>query len=93
MSTDMEFPENDYDSEHNYIDESDAEYKLLQMIQIGVALYVNHFINHSLKEPCRTSYHSSHSLVLEVLNGRQDRCHQQFRIEKTCIYEIMLSFE
>ena len=80
--TDMEFSENDDDSEHNYIDESDAEYKLLQMVQTGVALYVNHFIKHSLKESCRTSHHLGHSFVLEVLNGHKDRIHQQFRMEK-----------
>ena len=61
---DMEFPENDNDSEHNYVDESDAEYKLLQMVQTGVAWHVNHFIKYSLKEPCRTSHHSCHSLIL-----------------------------
>ncbi|XP_052292520.1 uncharacterized protein LOC127900978 [Citrus sinensis] len=80
--SDMEFSENDDDSEHNYIDESDAEYKLLQMVQTRVALYANHFIKHSLKEPCRTSHHSGHSFVLEVLNGHKDRIHQQFRMEK-----------
>ena len=78
----MEFPENDNDSEHNYVDESDAEYKLLQMVQTGVAWHVNHFIKYSLKKPYRTSHHSGHSFVLEVLNGYKDRYHQQFKMEK-----------
>ncbi|KAH9688209.1 DDE Tnp4 domain-containing protein [Citrus sinensis] len=43
----MEFSENDNDSEHNYIDESDAEYKLLQMVQTGVALMAQERFQHS----------------------------------------------
>ena len=54
----------------------------MQKVQTRVALYVNHFIKYSLKEPCRTSHHLGHSFVLEVLNGHKDKCHQQFRMEK-----------
>ena len=37
---------------------------------------------YSLKKPYRTSHHSGHSFVLEVLNGYKDRYHQQFKMKK-----------
>ena len=57
----MKFSENDDDSEYNYIDESDVEYKLLQIIQTGAALYVNHFTKHSLRN------HAEHLITQVIL--------------------------
>lgn len=68
--TNMESSKNDDDIEQNYIAASaNHEYKLLTMVQIGVTLYVNHFVKYNLKEPCRTPSHTRYSLVLKVLNG------------------------
>ena len=49
VCTDMEFPKNDDDSEDNYIDESNAEYKLLQRI--------------FLEALCRENLHFPHSPI------------------------------
>ena len=39
------------------------------MIQTKIALSVNHFIEHSLKESRRTSPQFEHSFVLQKVNG------------------------
>ncbi|KAA0054070.1 putative nuclease HARBI1 [Cucumis melo var. makuwa] len=69
------------DSNDHY-DERDVEYELDQLVKLGCGAVVHHFVMHVCKEPCWTSSHTGYKFVMEILNGHEDRCHQQFRMEK-----------
>ncbi|KAK3221513.1 hypothetical protein Dsin_008538 [Dipteronia sinensis] len=71
--------DSDDDCEHDDIVD---DLNFLQVMQIGVRLYVDHFLKHIYKVPCRTSSHTRYVFVIEVVKGYKDRCHQQFRMEK-----------
>ena len=41
------------------------------------------------KRPCRTSSHTRYKFVMDVLNGQEIRCFQQFRIEKHVFMKLL----
>ncbi|KAK3193916.1 hypothetical protein Dsin_025226 [Dipteronia sinensis] len=62
--------DDDYEAVDN---QGDDDTKRLQMIKIGVGLYIHHFIKYNLKEKCRTSSLSRYKWVIEVLHGHHNR--------------------
>lgn len=48
---------------------------MVVLLSLALYEYYNMYIDH---RPCRTSMLRGHDYVLEVLNGHEDRCHQNF---------------
>ncbi|KAL0548927.1 hypothetical protein IC582_013404 [Cucumis melo] len=40
-----------------------------------------------------TSSHTNYKFVMEILNGHEDRCHQQFRMEKHIFQKLLVVLE
>ncbi|TYK11643.1 L10-interacting MYB domain-containing protein-like [Cucumis melo var. makuwa] len=88
----MSFDNYNIDS-NDHFDESDVEYELDQLVELGCGAGVHHFVMHVCKEPCRTSSHTGYKFVMEILNGHEDRCHQQFRMEKHIFQKLLIVLE
>ncbi|KAI8545964.1 hypothetical protein RHMOL_Rhmol07G0078700 [Rhododendron molle] len=58
-------------------DDSDDE-EVVVLLSLALYGYYDMYIDH---RPCRTSMLRGHDYVLEVLNGHEDRCHQNFRMK------------
>ena len=59
------------------MEEEDEEY----IVQIVVLLLTEELDRLSSKQPCRTSQLRGHDYVLELINGHEDRCYDQFRMD------------
>lgn len=60
---------------------------------MGCGAVVHHFVMHVCKEPCGTSSHTSYKSVIEILNGHEDRCHQQFMMKKHIFQKLLVVLE
>ncbi|KAL0545145.1 hypothetical protein IC582_020291 [Cucumis melo] len=78
---------------NDHSDESDVEYELDQLVKLGCGVVVYHFVMHVCKEPCRKSSHTGYKFVMEILNSHEDRCHQQFRMEKHIFQKLLVVLE
>ena len=93
----MSFDNYNIDS-NDHFDESNVEYELDQLVELGCGAGVHYFVMHVCKEPCRkepcrTSSHTDYKFVMEILNGHEDRCHQQFRMEKHIFQKLLVVLE
>ena len=68
-------------NDQNFDDESDDEHDFYQLVVAGCAAAAT-FTNFKEKKPCRTSSHTGYKFVMDVLNGHEIRCFEQFRMEK-----------
>ncbi|KAH7850954.1 hypothetical protein Vadar_005108 [Vaccinium darrowii] len=59
-------------------DEDSEDEEVVVLLSLALYEYYNMYIDH---RPCRTSMLRGHDYVLEVLNGHEDRCHQNFRMK------------
>ena len=83
-----------YNTDHNdHSNESEVEYELDQLVKLGCDDVVFHFVMHVCKEPCRTSSHTGYKFVMEILNGHDDRCHQQFWMVKHIFQKLLVVLE
>ncbi|XP_052176703.1 uncharacterized protein LOC127791007 [Diospyros lotus] len=80
----MEDQENDYDEANN--EQVNAESMFLFRQTVGAIL--NYYAKYMLKEPCRTSQRTGHTLMHEILNGNETRCYQDFRMTKSIFLDL-----
>lgn len=75
------------DETHTSADESDDEFH--ELVALGCVVSVSQWLKYIDKEPCRTSAHTGYKWVMEVLNGHDKRCYEQFRMEKHVFRELL----
>ncbi|KAI3467750.1 hypothetical protein Pfo_024413 [Paulownia fortunei] len=47
-----------------------------------VGKFISYYENYIVKEPCTESMHRGHRLVMDVIKGHHEHCHQLFRMKK-----------
>ncbi|RVX08681.1 Protein ALP1-like [Vitis vinifera] len=75
-------------NDQNFDDESDDEHDFYQLVLAGCAAAAT-FTNFKEKKPCRTSSHTGYKFVMDVLNGHEIRCFEQFRMEKHVFMNLL----
>ena len=75
-------------NDRNLEDEGDDELDFYQRVLSGcvAAITLTSYIE---KRPCRTSSHKRYKFVMDVLNGQEIRCFQQFRMEKHVFMKLL----
>ena len=75
-------------NDQNFDDESDDEHDFYQLVLAGCAAAAT-FTSFQEKKPCRTSSHTGYKFVMDVLNGHEIRCFEQFRMEKHVFMNLL----
>ncbi|KAL6345455.1 hypothetical protein AAG906_017174 [Vitis piasezkii] len=75
-------------NDQNFDDESDDEHDFYQLVLAGCAAAAT-FTSFKEKKPCRTSSHTGYKFVMDVLNGHEIRCFEQFRMEKHVFMNLL----
>ncbi|CAL2240641.1 unnamed protein product [Prunus armeniaca] len=83
----MSSSNSDGDNTDSLSDDSDDEF--YDLISVGCVMVVSEWLKYVDKEPCRTSSHTGYKWVIEVLNGHEVRCHEQFRMEKHVFKKLL----
>ena len=75
-------------NDRNLEDERDDELYFYQLMLSGciAAITLTSYIE---KRPCRTSSHTGYKFIIDVLNGHEIRCFQQFRMEKHVFMKLL----
>ena len=68
--------------------ESNEDNDILEYASYVAALVGDYVIMHICKEPRRTSEHTGHTWVYEILQGHPIHCYEMFRMEKFIFHKL-----
>ena len=75
-------------NDQNFDDESNDEHDFYQLVLPSCAAAIT-LTSFKEKKPCRTSSHIGYKFVVDVLNGHQIRCFEQFKMAKHVFMNLL----